>query len=117
VFLVYNTGQWVDDTASGLTTRTPTQISQLFTQTYTISASGKVPVSLGVQPVVFTIPPTIGVNYFVVSYDSTNGADLWMVNNLAPLASIDPSECVLVGHLSITGDLWSALNTSGSIVL
>ena len=117
VFLVYNTGQWVDDTASGLTTRTPTQISQLFTQTYTISASGKVPVSLGVQPVVFTIPPTIGVNYFVVSYDSTNGADLWMVNNLAPLASIDPSECVLVGHLSITGNLWSALNTSGSIVL
>ena len=117
VFLVYNTGQWVDDTASGLTTRTPTQIAQLFTQTYTIPAVGKVPASLGVQPVVFATPPTIGVNYYIVSYDNTNGADLWMVNNLAPLASIDPSECVLVGHLSITGNLWSALNTSGSIVL
>ena len=117
VFLVYNTGQWVDDTASGLTTRTPTQISQLFTQTYTIPASGKIPASVGVQPVVFATPPTIGVTYFVVSYDNINGADLWMVNNLAPLASIDQSECVLVGHLSTTGNLWSALNSSGSIVI
>ena len=117
VFLVYNTGQWVDDTASGLTTRTPTQISQLFTQTYPIPASGKNPATVGVQPVVFTTPPTIGTQYFVISYDSVNGADLWMINNLAPLNAVDPTECLLVGHLSITGNLWSSLNSSGAIVL
>jgi hypothetical protein len=117
VFLVYNTGQWVDDTASGLTTRTPTQISQLFTQTYPIPASGKNPATVGVQPVVFATPPTIGAQYFVVSFDTVNGADLWMINNLAPLTSVDPTECLLVGHLSITGNLWSALNSSGAIVL
>ena len=117
VFLVYNTGQWVDDTASGLTTRTPTQIAQLFTQTYAIPASGKNPAVVGVQPVVFATPPTIGATYFVVSFDSVNGADLWMVNNLAPLTTVDQSECLLVGHLSITGNLWSALNSSGAIVL
>jgi len=117
VFLVYNVGQWVDDTASGLTTRTPTQISQLFTQTYPIAANGKTPASLGVQPVVFTTPPTIGTTYFVISYDSLNGADVWMVNNLAPLAAVDPTECLLVGHLSITGNLWSTLNSNGAIFL
>ena len=117
VFLVYNTGQWVDDSTSGLTTRTPTQISQLFTQTYAIPANGKIPASVGVQPVVFATPPTIGASYFVVSFDNINGADLWMVNNLAPLSTVTPNECVLVGHLSITGNLWAALSTNGAIVL
>ena len=93
------------------------QIAQLFTQTYAIPASGKNPAAVGVQPVVFATPPTIGATYFVVSFDSVNGADLWMVNNLAPLTTVDQSECLLVGHLSITGNLWSALNSSGAIVL
>ena len=117
VFLVYNTGQWVDDTASGLTTRTPTQISQLFTQTYPIAASGKNPASVGIQPVVFTTPPTIGTEYFVISYDAVNGADLWLINNQAPLNAVDPTECLLVGHLTINSYLWPALNASGAIVL
>ena len=117
VFLVYNTGQWVDDTASGLTTRTPTQISQLFTQTYPIAASGKNPATVGIQPVVFTTPPTIGTEYFVISFDAVNGADLWLINNQAPLNAVDPTECLLVGHLTINSYLWPALNASGAIVL
>ena len=114
VFLVYNTGQWVDTVAGGFTTRTAAQIASLFTQAGTPLADGTPTPAV---PVVFAKPSTVGSTYFVVSFDPYNGADLFMVNNLAPLTIVDSSEVSLVGHLTLTGNLWQTLNSAGSIVL
>jgi hypothetical protein len=114
VLLVYNTGQWVDTVAGGFTTRTAAQIASLFTQPGTPLADGSATPAV---PVVFAKPSTVGSTYFVISFDLFNGADLFMVNNLAPLTVVDSSEVSLVGHLNLTGNLWQSLNTAGSIIL
>jgi RTX calcium-binding nonapeptide repeat (4 copies) len=114
VLLVYNTGQWVDTPSGGFTTRTSAQIASLFTQAGTPLPDGTPTAPV---PVVFAKPSTVGSTYFVISFDPFSGADLFLVNNLAPLTSVDSSEVSLVGHLNLTGNLWQALNTTGSIVL
>jgi len=118
VLLVFNTGQWVDNASAGFVQKTPADIANLFQQSYVITpASGSTPAVTGLQPVVFAKPPSVGAVYFVVSYDPFNGADIWYVNNLAPLTTVTPNEITLVGHLNPTGDLWQALNATGAIVL
>ena len=91
-----------------MTPRTADNISQLF----------YVSVDNAETPVVFKKVATTGQTFSVISYDSVNGADIWLIQNLAPLATVTASEISLVGHmdLSSTGNLWTALNTSGSIV-
>ncbi len=116
VFLVFDTGQWVNYSTVSFNTRTATDISNLF-YTATPSQNGVVgPDGLG--PVVFAKPPTVGAVYFVIDYNAFNGgADIWYVNNLAPLTTVTQSEITLVGHLAPTGNLWQALNAAGAITL
>jgi len=117
VLLVFNTGKWVDETSPSFSIRTPQQIANLFTETYTIPASGSVPASTGVRPVTFTKPASVGVEYFVFVYDPFSGVDIWLVNNLAPLNTVTANECALIGHLNPYLNLWTSLNTSGAMVL
>jgi len=117
VLLVFNTGKWIDETSNNFAERTPQQIANLFTETYTIPANGGTPASTGVRPVTFAKQPTVGVEYFVFVYDPFNGVDLWLVNNLAPLNTVTASECSLIGHLNPYLNLWTTLNTAGSIAL
>ena len=118
VFLVYNTGQWVDVAGTNsFGYRTSTQIASLFTVAAVAPAAA--------QPVVFTKMPTVGQTYFVIVYDppppvangAFSGAEIWMINNLAPLNTVDANECTLIGQMSAYGNLWSALNSSGAIVI
>ena len=108
VALVFNTGIWGTSITRDLAPRTADQIAQLFF----------VSVNNAETPIVFKKVATTGQTFSVISYDSVNGADIWLIQNLAPLATITASEISLVGHmdLSSTGNLWTALNTSGSIV-
>lgn len=108
VAVVFNTGLWGTSTTKDLTPRTAAQIAQLF-----YKAVG------GVEtPVVFKTPPTISQSYSVISYDPVNGADVWLIQNMAPLTTITESEVSLVGHLDLSssGNLWTTLTTSASIV-
>jgi len=118
VFLVYNTGQWVDEASNvNFGFRTKQQIANLFTTPSPISGI--------TNPVTFTKAPTVGQTYFVFVYDppANNGAsafsgvEIWMINNLAPLAMVDSSECTLIGQMTNYGNLWSAINSTGSIAL
>jgi hypothetical protein len=118
VFLVYNTGQWVDVAGTNsFGYRTSSQIASLFTVSPVAPAAA--------QPVVFTKMPTVGQTYFVIVYDpppplangAFSGAEIWMINNLAPLNTVDANECTLIGQMSAYGNLWSALNSSGAIVI
>lgn len=108
VAVVFNTGLWGTSTTKDLTPRTEAQIAQLFYK----APSGTE------TPVVFKTPPTISQSYAVVSYDPVNGADVWLVQNMAPLTTITESEVSLIGHLdlSTTGNLWTMLTTSAAIV-
>ena len=117
VLLVFNTGKWIDETSSSFGSRTPEQIASLFTETYSIPGVGGAPPTTGVRPVTFAKPPSVGVEYFVAVYDPFNGVDLWLINNLAPLTSVTASECALIGHLNPYLNLWTTLNTAGSIAL
>jgi hypothetical protein len=118
VFLVYNTGLWVDvPGTNSFGYRTSSQIASLFTSAPVAPAAA--------LPVVFTKSPTVGQTYFVIVYDppppvangAFNGVEIWMINNLAPLASVEANECTLIGQMSAYGNLWSALNSSSAIVL
>ena len=118
VFLVYNTGQWVDEGSNvNFGFRTKQQIANLFTTPS--------PVSGITNPVTFTKAPTVGQTYFVFVYDpppnngasAFTGVEIWMINNLAPLAMVDASECTLIGQMTNYGNLWSAINGSGVIAL
>ena len=115
VFLVNNTGNWVDTANSGLTPRTPAQIADLFTETYAIAGP---PASTGKRDVTFTKPPVLGATYYVLSYEAVNGADLWMVSNFSNVLSVSESEVKLIGHLSLNayGNLWTALQVAGAVV-
>jgi len=115
VFLVSNTGTWVDTANSGLTQRTPAQIADLFTETYAIAGP---PASTGKREVTFSNPPVLGATYYVISYEPVNGADLWMVSNFSNLLSVSESEVKLIGHLNLNsyGNLWTALQVGGAVV-
>ena len=118
VFLVYNTGQWVDEGSTvNFGFRTKQQVANLFTTPS--------PVSGITNPVTFAKTPTVGQTYFVFVYDpppnngvsAFTGVEVWMINNLAPLATVEASECTLIGQLTNYGNLWSAINGSGAIAL
>ena len=118
VFLVYNTGQWVDEASNvNFGFRTKQQIANLFTTPS--------PVSGITNPVTFTKTPTVGQTYFVFVYDpppnngasAFTGVEVWMINNLAPLTMVDASECTLIGQMTNYGNLWSSINGTGAIVL
>jgi len=115
VFLVNNTGNWVDAADAGLTTRTPAQIADLFTETFAIEGP---PASTGKRDVTFTKPPVLGATYYVLSYEAVNGADLWMVSNFSNVLSVSESEVKLIGHLDLNpyGNLWTALQVAGAVV-
>ena len=125
VFLVYNTGQWVDtpgNTSFGF--RTPAQIASLFTQTPVSPPPAGVTAGNG-APVVFNKTPLFGQTYFVEVYDPppTNGSnafsgvEIWMINNLSPLTIVDVSECTLIGQMLPYGNLWNTLSASGATVI
>jgi hypothetical protein len=115
VFLVNNTGNWVDTANSGLAPRTPAQIADLFTETYAIAGP---PASTGKRDVTFTKPPVLGATYYVISYEAVNGADVWMVSNFSNVLSVSESEVKLIGHLNLNpyGNLWNALQVAGAVV-
>jgi len=115
VLLVYNTGNWVDTANASLTPRTPAQIADLFTETYSIPGP---PAVTGKRDVTFTKPPILGAIYYVISYEAVNGADLWMVSNFSNVLSVSESEVKLIGHLSLNsyGNLWTTLQVAGAVV-
>jgi hypothetical protein len=115
VFLVNNTGNWVDTVNAGLTPRTPAQIADLFTETFAIAGP---PASTGKRDVTFTKPPVLGATYYVLSYEAVNGADLWMVSNFSNVLNVSESEVKLIGHLDLNayGNLWTALQVAGAVV-
>ena len=115
VFLVNNTGNWVDTANGGLTRRSPAQIADLFTETFSIAGP---PASNGKRDVTFTNPPKTSATYYVISYEPMNGADVWMVSNFSSLPSVSESEVKLIGSLSLnsSGNLWTALQVPGAVV-
>jgi hypothetical protein len=108
VAVVFNTGLWGTSITKDLAPRTSAQIAELF---YKTSGGAE-------TPVVFKTLPTISQSYAVVSYDPLNGADVWLIQNMAPLNTITESEVSLIGHLDLSssGNLWTMLTSSGSIV-
>lgn len=116
VFLVNNTGTWVDTVNSGLTQRTPAQIADLFTETYAIAGP---PATTGKRDVTFTTPPVLGATYYVISYEAVTGADVWMVSNFSNVLSVSESEVKLIGHISLNayGNIWNALQVAGAVVV
>lgn len=108
VAVVFNTGLWGTSATKDLTPRTAAQIAQLF---YKSTGGAE-------TPVVFKTPSTIAQSFAVISYDPTNGADVWLIQNMAPLTTITESEVSLVGHLDLSssGNLWTMLTSSASIV-
>lgn len=108
VAVVFNTGLWGTSTTKDLTPRTAAQIAQLF---YVTSNNAE-------SPVVFKKVATVGQTFSVISYDPVNGADIWLIQNMAPLTTITEGEISLVGHmdLSTSGNLWATISNSGSIV-
>ena len=115
VFLVNNTGTWVDTADSGLTQRTPAQIADLFTETYAIAGP---PATTGKRDVTFATSPILGATYYVISYEAVNGADIWMISNFSDLLSVSEDEVKLIGHLSLNayGNLWNAIQVAGAVV-
>lgn len=115
VFLVNDTGQWVNYSNINFSPRTVIDIQNLF---FTTPNPKGVVGPDGLGPVVFTKAPLLPSVYFVIDYNAYNGgADIWYVNNLAPLTTITSNEITLVGHFNPTGNLWQALTNTGSIVL
>jgi Ca2+-binding RTX toxin-like protein len=123
VILVDNTGNWTSTTATGstqvdLSPRTPTQIASLFTLPTKDASSGAItPTSIFLSTTVKT-PPTTSQNYFVISYDPINGADVWLISNMSDVLNVTPNEVQLIGHLqpNAYGDLWSVLQSTGAVV-
>lgn len=108
VALVFNTGIWGTSSTKDLTPRTAGQIAELF---YSSANNTE-------TPIVFKKAVTIGQVFSVISYDPVNGADIWLIQNMAPLTTVTQSEISLVGHLDLSssGNLWTALTTAGTIV-
>lgn len=108
VALVFNTGIWGTSSTKDLTPRTAGQIAELF---YSSTNNTE-------TPIVFKKAVTIGQVFSVISYDPVNGADIWLIQNMAPLTTVTQGEISLVGHLDLSssGNLWTALTTAGTIV-
>lgn len=115
VFLVNNTGNWVDAVNNGLAPRTPEQIADLFTE---VVPNPDVPDTTMVQDVTFTKPPVLGATYYVISYEAVHGADIWMVSNFSDVLSVSDNEVQLIGHINLSsyGNLWNALQVPGAVV-
>ena len=110
VFLVNNTGNWVDAVNNGLAPRTPEQIADLFTE---VVPNPDVPDTTMVQDVTFTKPPVLGATCYAV-----HGADIWMVSNFSDVLSVSDNEVQLIGHINLSsyGNLWNALQVPGAVV-
>ena len=88
----------VTETGS-LTARTATQIANLFSD------------------VTFDTTPTRGSKTILISTDQTNGADVWLIENLTQLATIEVGEITKVGTIdSDFGDLFPSLIRDGAVI-
>ena len=88
----------VTETGS-LTARTATQIANLFSD------------------VTFDTTPTRGSKTILISTDQTNGANVWLIENLTQLATIEVGEITKVGTIdSDFGDLFPSLIRDGAVI-
>ena len=82
-----------------LTARTQTQIYDLFSN------------------IAFDTIETRGARYVVISTDQVNGGDVWLIENLTDLSTIESSEITKIGHIdSDNPDLFTLLSANGSIL-
>lgn len=104
VAVVEHTGVWptadaeTPDTSVTLTSRTATQIANLFAN------------------VTFETVPERSARYVVISTDPENGADVWLIENFTSLSTIEVGEIKQIGHIESTGDLFALLTTAGAII-
>ena len=58
-------------------------------------------------------------SYVALSYDVTNGADVWLISNHTNPRSVELNEIKLIGHIDgfANTDLYTQLRVSGSIVI
>ena len=81
-----------------LTSRTQQQIYDLFSN------------------ITFDTIQTRGARFIVISTDQVNGGDVWLIENLTNLSTIESSEISKIGHIdSDNPDLFTLLSTNGSI--
>ena len=106
VVVVENSGIWPTlvagspDIALGdVTPRTAEQIFHLFSN------------------VTFDVTPTRGARNLVITTDPVNGADIWLIENLTQLSTIEQDEISKIGHIdSSNPDLFGLLTTDGLIL-
>jgi len=81
-----------------LTSRTQQQIYDLFSN------------------ITFDTIQTRGARFVVISTDQVNGGDVWLIENLTNLSTIESSEISKIGTIdSDNPDLFTLLSTNGSI--
>ena len=106
VAVIENVGIWPttiagqpSSSAGSLTPRTTTNIFELFFN------------------VEFEETITLGSRNLLITTDQINGGDIWLIENLTELQSIEASEITKIGHIDSTyPDLFSDLTAAGSII-
>jgi Ca2+-binding RTX toxin-like protein len=100
VILINNSGTWLDSNGK-LAAATAANIASVFTGVTISDAT------------------TNSKSYAAISYDISNGADLWLISNFTGLTAVTVGEIQLVGHIDSPAnvDLLTYLKTSGSIVV
>lgn len=99
VVLVNNSGAWVDGSGN-LVRATTSNIAALF------------------NGVTITDATTNSKFYSAITYDISNGADVWLISNFTGLTAVVEAEIQLIGHIDnyATTDLLTQLKTAGAIV-
>jgi hypothetical protein len=67
--------------------------------------------------VTFDETPSRGTRHVLITTDPTNGADIWLIQNLTALATIEFAEIRKIGHIDTDSpDLYSLLIAEGALI-